>query len=97
MVSLAASGTGGAGGPAARTSWVAAAAAAATSEAAAAAGGNLLPAAVAGGGGSSFAVPAATGVVHTQGGRAGNGEVTITLVGSGMTLPDGTFRIHVAR
>jgi len=37
-------------------------------------GGSL----AAGGGGSSYTVPAATGVVHTQGFQAGNGQIIIT-------------------
>ncbi|CAN5358406.1 hypothetical protein BH09BAC5_BH09BAC5_02220 [soil metagenome] len=32
------------------------------------------------GGGSSYTIPSATSVVHTQGGRTGNGMITITIV-----------------
>ena len=85
------SGTGGAGGPGIKVGRAAAEEVAATSEAAEALAAPHLGSA-GGGGGSSFAVSSATGVTHTQGDRAGNGEVLISLVGSGMTLPDGTFR-----
>ena len=41
-------------------------------------GASTATASSGGGGGSSFTTPGATGVTHTQGNRAGNGQVVIT-------------------